>query len=90
MFPKSSTSVSRPIVRSAISDGPVMKVPPGISTFWLTTADRTWSTVRPYAFSRSPFMQELDLAVPIALEGHLADVLDRLEDLLDAASSRSR
>ena len=30
---KSSTFLIRPIVRSATSDGPVMKLPPGTSTF---------------------------------------------------------
>ena len=38
---KSSTFLMRPIVRSATSAGPAVKLPPGISTFWRVTALRT-------------------------------------------------
>ena len=38
IFSNSSTLRSRPIVRIEISDGPAMKLPPGISVFCRATA----------------------------------------------------
>ncbi len=47
IFWNSRTSRSRPIVRIENSDGPAMKLPPGISVFWRSTAAPICATVRP-------------------------------------------
>jgi hypothetical protein len=47
MSSKSRTSRSRPSVRIAISAGPAMKVPPGVSMFCWETALKTCAVVSP-------------------------------------------
>src|SRR5258708_759722 len=76
MLLKSSVASTRPIVRSTSSPLPCSTVPPGTSTFSLTTASRTSVIERPYEFSFSRSTTMWISRAPAA-EDDLADAIDR-------------
>ena len=73
----------RPIVRSATSDGPGDEVAAG--DLDVLALDRGPHLVdgQPVGVEPVGVQQQLDLALPLAVEADRADVLQRLEDLLD-------
>ena len=80
---KSSTFLIRPIVRSATSDGPVDEVAAG--DLDVLARDGGPHLIDGQAVGVQPVgvQQQLDLAPAIALQADRADVLQRLEHLLD-------
>ena len=83
IFWNSRTSRSRPIVRIENSDGPAMKLPPGISVFWRSTAAADLRHRQTVGVDAIRIQQDADFAPPIAEKGDFSDVLDGFEHLLD-------
>src|SRR5207247_2180472 len=94
MREKSSTFVNRPIVRSMISEGPAMKVPPGISMFCRSIELRTCSEVSRSAISRSASSSHriCDLSLHrrwIGIRAQFIDAVNRIDVFFDSLRDRT-